>query len=255
MPVSLLRRLCAIGFSAAILAAGFGSVAVAADLPQVGYVATRFPPYTLVQDGQAAGPTANLIAALAERVGRPAPLAILPLARALAEAENEPNTLIALIARTAARENQFHWVCPVLNYDVMVFRRHDRPDVTAASLADLARWRIAGVHLDVKTEYLLRNGIPVVETADEDAAARQLLHGRVDAMPAHPASLQLRLRELGERSDAAIAFLPLPDLTSRLYLAFGKATEPSVVAAFAAACEAMQAGGEIDRLMRPVETN
>ena len=121
----------------------YGNVA-AADLPPISYVASRFPPYTFELSGEAAGPTAALIAALAERVGRPAPLAVLPLARALAEAENQPNTLIALIARTAAREEQFHWVCPVLNYDVAVFRRRDRPDVAAEGLPDLARWRVAG---------------------------------------------------------------------------------------------------------------
>lgn len=229
--------------------------ATAADLPEIHYVAARFPPYTLEQQGRAAGPTAALISALAGRVGHPAALTVLPLARALAEAENEPNTLIALIARTAARENSFHWICPVLNYDVAMFRRRDRTDVVAGSVPDLARWRIAGVHLDVKTEYLLRRGVPVQETADEDAAVRQLLHGRIDAMPAHPASLHLRLRELGERSDAVTAFLPLHDLTSRLYLAFGKATDLQVVAAVAQACEAMQSNGDIDRLMRPQETN
>lgn len=227
----------------------------AADLPEIHYVAARFPPYTLEQQERAAGPTAALISALASRLGRPAALTVLPLARALAEAESEPNTLIALIARTAARENSFHWVCPVLNYDVAMFRRHDRTDVVADSVPDLARWQIAGVHLDVKTEYLLRQGIPVQETADEDIAARQLLHGRIDAMPAHPASLHLRLRELGESPDTVTAFLPLHDLTSRLYLAFGKATDLSVVTAVSQACEAMLSNGDVDRLLRPQETN
>lgn len=232
----------------------YGNVA-AADLPPISYVASRFPPYTFELSGEAAGPTAALIAALAERVGRPAPLAVLPLARALAEAENQPNTLIALIARTAAREEQFHWVCPVLNYDVAVFRRRDRPDVAAEGLPDLARWRIAGVSHDVKTDYLLRNGIPVIESTDEDNATRQLLYGRVDALPAHPASLYLRLQEMGERRDAVVAFLPLHDLTSRLYLAFGRTTPAWVAQIFSQACAAMMANGDIDRLMRPPETN
>ncbi|MFN4276919.1 MAG: substrate-binding periplasmic protein [Ferrovibrio sp.] len=229
--------------------------AAATDLAEIHYVAARFPPYTLEQQDRAAGPTAALISALASRLGRPAALTVLPLARALAEAENESNTLVALIARTAARENSFHWVCPVLNYDVAMFRRRDRPDVVAESVSELARWQIAGVHLDVKTEYLLRQGVPVQETADEDIAARQLLYGRIDTMPAHPASLHLRLRELGERPDTVTASLPLHDLTSRLYLAFGKATELSVVAAVSQACEAMLSNGDVDRLMRPQETN
>jgi polar amino acid transport system substrate-binding protein len=225
--------------------------AQAADLPGLHYVAGRFPPYTQTGPGDTAeGPTAALIAALGKRLGRPAPLAVLPFARAIATAEHEPNTLIALIAPNPERETKFHWVCPVLDYDVAVFRRRDRPEITADGLADLARWRVVGVNRDVKTEYLQRHSIPMQIAADEDEAVRLLLYGRVDAMPAHPATLRMRLRELGESGDTMVPVLRLRDISSRLYLAFGLRTTPDIVETVRAACYAMIASGEVAQIMQ-----
>lgn len=228
----------------------------AADLPALHYVAGRFPPYTqLDAQGMPSGPTAALIAALGRQLNRPAPLSVVPFARAITAAEHEPNTLIALIAPNPEREQKFQWVCPVLDYDVTVFRRRDRSDIVLDRLEDLRQWRVAAVNRDVKTEYLRRNGIPVQIAADEDEAVRLLLHGRVDAMPAHPATMQMRLRELGERPDILVPALRLRDITSRLYLAFGLQTAPDVVETVRRVCYDMIASGTTGRLMQPVMQN
>ncbi|HEX6958099.1 MAG TPA: hypothetical protein VF194_08950 [Ferrovibrio sp.] len=224
----------------------------AAQLPEVSFVAAKFPPYTLETADGGAGPTAALLAALAQRVGqRQAALEVLPLPRALLQARNEPNTMIALVARTMRREDQFYWVCPVLDYDVAMFRRRDRPEVAAGDVAGLARWKIAGANRDVKTNYLLRQDVPVITTADEDTAVRLLLYGRVDATPAHPASIRARLRDMGEPADVIEPFLALPDLTSTLYLAFGRSTPGAVVKTYSDACQAMIAAGAVRRLLSP----
>jgi polar amino acid transport system substrate-binding protein len=221
------------------------------ELPTIHYVAGRFPPYTQTDaNDQAIGPTAALIATLGQRIGRSAPLSVQPFARAIAIAEHEPNTLIALIARNPARERKFQWICPVLDYDVAVFRRHDRPDVMVDKLTDLTRWRIGGVNRDMKTEFLQRAGVSVQIAADEDEATRLLLHGHVDAMPAHPATIQMRLREMGERSDTLVSMLAIPELNTRLYLAFSLNTAPQVVTAVGEVCRAMTASGEIAQLLQ-----
>lgn len=248
-------------FSAVCLAlAGWLLIAApasSADLPALHYVAGRFPPYTQLDAANTpAGPTAALIAALGRRLNRTAELTVVPsFARALTIAEHEPNTLIALIARTPERETKFQWLCPVLDYDVAMFRRRDRPDVVAQTVGDLMKWRIGGVNRDVKMEYLQRNGIPVQIAADEDEVTRLLLHGRIDAMPGHPATVRMRMRELGERADAVVPVMALPELTSRLYLAFGPHTSPEVVDTVSRACRAMIASGDVGQLMQPVLQN
>jgi polar amino acid transport system substrate-binding protein len=248
---------CAVLFAATLLLwLSPLQLAYSADLPELHYIAGRFPPYTQVDANDIpVGPTAALIAALAGKIGRPAPLQVVPFARAITAAEHEPNTLIALLAPDAAREAKFQWVCPVLDFDVAVFRLRERGDVVADGLEQLKRWRIVGVNRDVKTEYLLRKGIPVQIAADEDEAVRLLLHDRVDAMPAHPATMQMRLREAGQRSDTVVQILKLRDITSRLYLAFGPRTAPDVVEAVRDACYRMIASGEARQLMQPVMQN
>lgn len=227
-----------------------------ADLPELHYIAGRFPPYTQADaGGTAVGPTAALIDALSRRIGRPGPLDVVPFARAITAAEHEPNTLIALIAPNPEREARFQWVCPVLDYDVAVFRRRDRPDIVADRPADLAKWRVAGVNRDVKTEYLQRLGIPVQIAADEDEATRLLLYRRIDILLAHPATLQMRLRELGERRDMLVPILRLYDISSRLYLAFGPKTAPDTVETVRRACYDMIRRGEIAQIMQKVLQN
>jgi len=227
----------------------------AAELPGIQYVAPPFLPYTVPDAAShATGPTALLIAALGQRLQRPGPVHVLPFARALATAENEPNTLIGLIARSPEREARFHWVCPVLDYEVNVYRL-SRHNIAARGLDDLKSLRIAGVTQDIKTNYLQRNGITVIPASDEDQAVRLLLHVRVDAIASHPASIQLRLREMGERADTVAVLLPLPEMTSKLWLAFGVGTAPAVAERFATACAEMIKSGEVARLMQPAPIN
>lgn len=239
----------------ALLLAAASLPARAADAPPLHAVAAKFPPYTMDDDGRMAGPTRDLLAALAARLGRQPDFHLLPLARALATAEHQPDTLIALIARTPAREGRFRWICPVLDYDVKVFRRQTRSDVIIARIEDLKRWQVVGANSDVKTTYLMRQGVPVVVTADEDEAIRLLLHDRVDLMPGHPASMHLRLQDLGLPQDTLVPVLDLPDLTSRLYLAFGPHTGDTVVAAAMAACDALTRDGSLARLISPAMLN
>lgn len=252
MPFSLCRI-----FPPALLLAMIAGVVTSAsaradDLPEIHYVAGRFPPYTQVDASNvAAGPTAALIEALGKRIGRPRPLSVLPFARAMTVAEHDSNTLIALVARSPERERKFQWVCQVLDYDVSMFRRHDRPDIVASRLPEMSQWRIGGVNRDMKTEFLQRLGIPMQMAADEDEATRLLVRGRIDALPGHPATIRMRLREMGEREDVLVPMLPVPELNTRLYLAFSPNTAQSVVALVAETCRGMIASGEVAKLMRP----
>jgi polar amino acid transport system substrate-binding protein len=173
----------------------------------------------------------------------------------LATAENEPDILIAMIARSPARETQFRWVCPVLDYDVKLFRRRVRDDIAVRSIDDLKRWQVVGANGDVKTNYLRRQGIPVVTTADEDEAIRLLLYDRVDLMPGHPASMHLRLKALGLPLDTLVPIMDLPALSNRLYLAYGPQTPAATVDAAAAACAALIKDGAVSRLMIPAMLN
>lgn len=241
-------------FAFLVVLTGMGLIAIpvrGAELPPIHYVAAPFIPYTATtSDGKAVGPTAQMIEALGLRLQRSAPLEVLPFARALATAENEPNTLIALIARTPDRETRFHWLCPVLDYEVAVFRRRNNTAMAARTLANLKGWRIAGVPQDVKTLYLERNGIIVIPAADENEAVRLLVYGRVDAIASHPAGIRQRVRDMGERADVVESLLPLPELNMKLYLAFGRKTAPSVAETVATACGEMLRGDEITRLLQ-----
>lgn len=221
-------------------------------MPLASIVTTKFPPYMeLSAEDRPIGPGVDFVRRVAARAGQTPAIRMLPWARALLTAESEANTLIFMIARTPERETRFHWVCSALEYDVMLFRRSDRSEVAPRGPSDLQSWHIAGARQDVKTNHLKQLGLPVEETDDEDAATRLLVHGRIDLTPAHPPTLRHRLRLLGLPPERVTAVMPLPALTSRLFLAFGANSDPRLVQAYRAACDAMIGNGEAVRLLNP----
>lgn len=221
-------------------------------LPPATIVTTKFPPYMeLSAEDQPIGPGVDFVRRVAARAGQTPAIRMLPWARALLTAESDANTLIFMIARTPERETRFHWVCGALEYDVMLFRRSDRIEVAPRNPGDLRSWHIASARQDVKTNYLKQLGVRVEETDDEDAATRLLVHGRIDLTPAHPPTLHHRLRLLGLPPERVTPVMPLPALTSRLYLAFGANSDPKLVHAYREACDDLIRSGESIRLLKP----
>jgi len=83
---------------------------------------------------------------------------IQPWARIYTTTLAKPGTLMYPVARTAEREDKFHWIGPLVANRIALFRKKGRRDVVVHSLDDARRYRIGVVNMDFREAYLRRKG-------------------------------------------------------------------------------------------------
>lgn len=195
-------------------------------------VTTDLPPYVVRDGSQVTGSATGAVRAVLARLGIAPIFEVVPWPRAYAEALAIPNMLIYPIARTPEREGHFIWIDQVADYQVHLFRLAARADIVLQRLADAARYAVAGLARDVKTDYLAVHGVRVQPVAHEIDAVAMLLHGRVDLVASDDLAMAARIRELGADPARVVPALPLPEISHPLYMALSRGTDPRIVAAF-----------------------
>jgi len=94
-------------------------LAVAEETP-LRFLTEQNPPATFLVDGKAKGATIELLAVLQQRLNEPGKTELMPWARALATAQENPSTVLFETVRTEPREHEFKWVGPVQHYQVFL---------------------------------------------------------------------------------------------------------------------------------------
>jgi polar amino acid transport system substrate-binding protein len=256
--MKLLRR-------ALVLAATLAALAVAraawAAPPTVTVLADGFPPLQYEgADGQPAGYVHAFVQELLARAGVAArPLQFVPLKRALATAQVEPNVLLLSIARTPEREEALIWLREVAPYKLWLYRARNSAVPAPRSLAELkGRGLRFGVQDGSNFEaWLRRQGIgaggdnSVVDAVHQNVRnLRKAQLQRIDLF-AHPdLSLAYRAREQGLAPEDFEAVLTIPELSSPLWLALSRGSDPALQQALLRAADALIAAGRLEMLRR-----
>ena len=127
---------------------------------------------------------------------------MLPWARALNNAQNEPNTLIYSIYRTKSREPYFHWFCPIsttpaINLYVL---NKSKKGITISSLADAKKHAIGTVRGDFVHDILMENGflsggneINIDVVSSDESNLNNWLNGRIDIIFMSEGSMDKRM--------------------------------------------------------------
>ncbi len=74
----------------------------------------EYPPVSFSEQGKAAGMATELVQALAQRLGEPARIEVLPWARGYRLVQQQPGSALFVTIRNREREPRFKWVGPVL---------------------------------------------------------------------------------------------------------------------------------------------
>lgn len=166
------------------------------------------------------------------------PIAIVPLKRALYLAQSHAHVLAFSIARTPEREDDFHWIGPLLTNQVAAYRLASRTDIQASELAQLLDkgLRIGSQSQSNIEEHLLSLGFgsqPHYSTIDNvDRNSRnieRLLAGHIDVLIFPELSLPSRLCELGIAADTLERIGPIPALSQPLWLLASLSTPAELV--------------------------
>lgn len=170
----------AIAFVAALAGSvSFAAAPAAAEGFQ--FIAGQVPPYAVAEDGVLVGGVhVDTLVEIASRVGLSADVELMPWARAYNQMLNEDDHVIAMMMRSAPREDLFAWIIPVLP-ERMVLWTWGGESISAAEASGLGS---IGVQLDTPMQnWAEAQGWTNIEVvSDPNTLARLLAGGRVDAI-------------------------------------------------------------------------
>ena len=209
--------------------------------------------FSYLENGKVAGPASEVVEATLKRAGlNDYRLALYPWARAYDMAQQEPNVLIYLIARTTAREAMFKWAGEIMRIEYPVYKLRERKDIVAPDLQAAKNYTVGVLRDDVRHQYLQSQGFTkLVVSAQNADNFKKLLNQQVQLVPM-PERDAIQLC-----ADAKVDFAQLEQvftldaLTTGLYMAYSQSTSDNIVARTRTAFNSLKAEGVIMRLMKP----
>lgn len=220
-----------------------------ADTAPLRVVGFPYPPFMALDErGKPAGPMVELVSEAFRRMGQPASIELLPLARALLQVETGEAGAMFTVKKTPEREAKYLFSSePVLFQDYVIFVSSDS---TLAFRGDLNALAMASIGVVANTSYgaifdaAARQGTfkKLEISGSHEANFRKLLARRMEAVVCSRAVGVEILSQLQAARRVKISGPPIE--TTQSYLMFNKAvTTPQLVERFDLAVRAMRQEG------------
>jgi len=224
--------------------------AAAAASAQTITAVTETTPYTYVANGRVVGSATQVVEQTLQRAGLTAyQVYVYPWARAYELALKEPNVLIFLIARTPARERQFHWAGEIMRIQYHLYRLKSSP-VEVKDLEAAKAYSIGVMRDDVRQQYLRSKGFErLVVSAQSLDNFQKLLRGQVDLVPLTTDDAASLCQQTGFDCAGLVRVLTLDEASTGLYMAYSLSTPAPVVQRTQEAFGQLKAEGQVQRLM------
>ena len=214
-------------------------------------VVTEDSSYTYLRDGKVTGPATEIVEATMKRAGlTDYKVALYPWARAYDLAQQEPNVLIFLIARTQAREAQFKWAGEFMRIEYHLYKLRGRDDVVVHNLQDAKAYAVGVMRDDVRHQYLQSRGFDkLVVSARNNDSLRMLLDRKVHLLPLPDNDVIRFCKEANVDPNSLEKVLTLNEMTTGIYMAYSRSTPDETVARTRDAFDHLKAEGMVTKLM------
>lgn len=207
----------------------------------------EYPPISFARDGMLTGMAVDVVREIQRRVGNQDDIQLQPWLRAYRSLQEQPDTVLFTVARTAEREKQFKWVGPIapINGGIYAVRSH----WTGPNNLDEARKAksilvVRGWFTQQQLEYMgFTNLYPV---NDPPQMAKMMRNGRAPLMATDTATAALQWLQAGGKPDELLLVEVFSHNSS--YIAFNRATPDTVVQAWQAALDAMKKDGSYSEI-------
>jgi polar amino acid transport system substrate-binding protein len=141
-------------------------------------VAAEFPPLTTNSGGQPGGVVLEVVREAGKRAGIPLEFSFLPWQRAQLEVQARKDVMIIPFTRTPAREAQYQWVAPVLEFHTVLVTLAKPP----ATIEEARKLVVGYVRATSFKDEAEQAGFPFIEETNDDVMnARKLKLGRIGA--------------------------------------------------------------------------
>lgn len=220
-----------------------------ADTSPLRVVGFPYPPFMALDErGKPAGPMVELVSEAFRRMGQPASIELLPLARALLQVETGEAGAMFTVKKTPEHEAKYLFSSePVLFQDYVIFVSSDstlafRGDLNALAMASIGV--VAGTSYGAIFDAAARQGTfkKLEISGSHEASFRKLLARRMEAVVCSRAVGVEILKQLQAVRRVKISGPPIE--TTQSYLMFNKAVAtPQLVERFDLAVRAMRREG------------
>ncbi|MCL9781953.1 ABC transporter substrate-binding protein [Vibrio sp. S4M6] len=216
-------------------------------------VTEDFPPLQILVNDKPAGYVVEFVQKLVKGASKEYPVQIntirfVPWKRAMLIAKNTDNILFVSVARTPARENQFHWIGKVAKHEVTLFRYIDGPKVIPNSLKDLKPFRLGSQSGGNFEEYIEGKGFNLITATYGRKMLHMLIKNRIDYTPLVTSSYFYRLEQYHLDPNDFIPVLKIDDLSKDLWLVASRTTSDEVVRALKNSYQRLIQQGVLERI-------
>ena len=208
------------------------------------------PPYTYVEQGKVVGPVTEVVEQSLQRAGfKDYRVSLYPWARAYDLAQKQPHVLIFLIARTPAREAQFHWTGEIMKIEYHLYRWRGR-SVEVPQLDAARAYSIGVMRDDVRQQYLQSKGFQrLAVSAQWSDNFAKLIKRQVDLVPLTEDDATSLCAEAHFDCSGLERVLTLEEASTGLYMAYSKSTPDATVQKTRTAFERLKADGTVRRTL------
>lgn len=207
-----------------------------------------YSPLSYKENGKRAGMVTEIVEYLIEESSvQVEKWFIAPWARALKETKKNPNTLLYSVTRTPEREDLFHWIGPVSDRNIYLYKLKSRTDIVINSWEDVKKYSVISLRDGASKENLVSHGVIPHEAATITRNVEMLIGGRIDLTDILDYSLVFLAKKQGVPS-SSFEKAWLADGSLKFYLALNKNTPPEIVSALRKSFNKMNKNGKLKEI-------
>ncbi len=212
--------------------------------------AEKFAPLSYSEKGKITGFTTEIVKHLIEDSGVLVnDWTLAPWARAYHAAKSTPNTLLYTVVRKPDREELFHWIGPISDRKIHLFKMKDRKDVVVTSRKEAGKYSVGALREAAANEPLTSAGVTLDESPTPETQFQKLVRGRNDLSIFLDFTLFYLARKNGFAPEDFTPVLLLDD-SKKYYITLNKETDASIVKALGASFEKMKTSGALEGIAR-----
>ncbi len=185
----------------------------------------------------------------------PYEITIAPWARIIQYLDVQPNILAYTLVRTEEREERYHWIGLVNYIESYLYGLSDRADELPTTIDDARAYQIGSVRDDAYDNLLHSLDFPNIVHINNNAPWLALLERRrIDLVPFSDQAISEYLRQQGEAQDRLVRAVRLEELSTGLYIAMSKQSDPELVAQLRRAYRTIVENGTYETIMQQGHT-
>ena len=197
-------------------------------------------PIQYKENGLITGPTTKFVEEVLQTANLSYSIKMQPWARSYNTALHQPNIVIYSMAKTEQRAPLFHWFSLLITLDFSLYKLKTSPIDPTSPDFSLSNLKISVLRDSAAHHHLNSLGVKNLELVSKsEQNIKKLLNGRVDVISAVDNLFYKNCHEVKLSCNQIEPFYQLSDLSTELYFALSKLSDPQKVRKIATAYQAV----------------